>query len=182
MPVARRALTALAVASLLVAGCGGNEPETTAATDTPTSSGPTTSEQPPPPITSEPPPPTTPSPEIGTVVTTGDSEFGEMLFDDRGQAIYLFDRERTSTPDCYDECAAAWPPVLSDGTPQAGGAADPALLGTTQRTDGSVQVTYAGHPLYFYANEEPGEVLCHNVFLNGGWWYVVTPEGSSGPI
>jgi predicted lipoprotein with Yx(FWY)xxD motif len=174
MPVARTALTALTlVTSLLVAGCGGDEPETTAATDTPTSSGATTS---------EPPPPTTPSPAIGTVVTTGDSEFGEMLFDDRGQAIYLFDRERTSSPDCYDECAAAWPPVLTDGTPQAAGAAEPALLGTTQRTDGSVQATYAGHPLYFYANEGPGEVLCHNVFLNGGWWYVVTPEGSSGPI
>lgn len=56
------------------------------------------------------------------------------------------------------------------------------MLGTTQRTDGSLQATYAGHPLYFYANEAPGEVLCHNVFLNGGWWYVVTPEGSSGPI
>jgi predicted lipoprotein with Yx(FWY)xxD motif len=115
------------------------------------------------------------------VVTTGDSEFGVMLFDDRGQAIYLFDRERTSTPDCYDECAAAWPPVVTDGAPQAGGAADPALLGTTQRTDGAVQVTYAGHPLYFYANEGPGEVLCHNVFLNGGLWFVVTPEGGPGP-
>jgi len=174
MPVARTALTALIlVTSLLVAGCGGDEPKTTAVTATPTSSGA---------ATSEPPPPTTPAATIGTVVTTGDSQFGEMLFDDRGQAIYLFDRERTSTPDCYDECAAAWPPVLTDGTPQAAGAAQPALLGTTRRTDGSVQATYAGHPLYFYANEGPGEVLCHNVFLNGGRWYVVTPEGSSGPI
>ena len=174
MPVSRTALIALVlVTGLLVAGCGGNEPETTVATDTPTSSGPSTSELP---------SPTAPSPAIGTVVTTGDSEFGAMLFDDRGQAIYLFARETTSTPDCYEECAAAWPPVLTDGAPQAGGAAEPALLGTTQRTDGSVQVTYAGHPLYFYANEGPGEVLCHNVFLNDGYWYVVTPEGSSGPV
>jgi hypothetical protein len=44
-----------------------------------------------------------------------------------------------------------------------------------------VQVTYAGHPLYLYANEGPGEVLCHNVFLNGGLWLVVTPEGGPGP-
>ncbi len=72
--------------------------------------------------------------------------------------------------------------MLTDGTPQAGGAADAVLLVTTRRTDGSVQVTYADHPLYFYENEGPGEVLCHNVFLNGGRWYVVTPEGSSGPI
>jgi predicted lipoprotein with Yx(FWY)xxD motif len=174
MRVARTSLAALTfVTCLLVAGCGGDEPETTAATHTPTSSAA---------VTSEPSPPTTPPPALGTVVTTGDSEFGTMLFDDRGQAIYLFDRERTSTPDCYDECATAWPPVLTDGTPQAAGAAGQALLGTSQRTDGSVQVTYAGHPLYFYAHEGPGEVLCHDVFLNGGTWYVVTPEGGPGPV
>ncbi len=176
VPVARKALTALAlVTGLVVAGCGGAEPRTTAATDTPTPSASPTSSQPAP--SSTPPPP----PATGTVVTTGDSEFGVMLFDDRGQAIYLFDRETTSTPDCYDQCAAAWPPVITDGAPQVGGAANPALLGTTQRTDGSLQVTYAGDPLYFYANEEPGEVLCHNVFLNGGLWFVVTPEGGPAP-
>jgi predicted lipoprotein with Yx(FWY)xxD motif len=176
VPAAAQALTALAlVAGLVIAGCGEEESPSgpTAATDTPTSSVSPTTPQPAP---STPPPLAT-----GTVVTTGDSEFGTMLFDDRGQAIYLFDRERTNTPDCYDECAAAWPPVVTDGAPQAGGAADPALLGTTQRTDGAVQVTYAGHPLYFYANEEPGQVLCHNVFLNGGLWFVLTPEGGPGP-
>jgi len=178
VPVAHKTLTALAlVTGLVVAGCGEEKLESgvtaTAATDPPT-----TSASPP---TSEPAPSTTPPPATDTVVTTGDSEFGVMLFDDRGQAIYLFDRERTSTPECYDQCAAAWPPVVTDGAPQAGGAADPALLGTTQRTDGSVQVTYAGHPLYFYANEEPGEVLCHNVFLNGGLWFVVTAQGGPGP-
>ena len=175
VPLSRTALTALALATgLLVAGCGGDEPGTTAATDTVTSTAPSTS---------EPSAPTSPSPSTstGTAVTTGDSEFGVMLFDSRGQAIYLFDRERTSTPDCYDECATAWPPVLTDGPPQAEGAADSALLGTTRRTDGTLQVTYAGHPLYTYANEGPGEVLCHDVFLNGGWWYVVTPEGDPGP-
>jgi predicted lipoprotein with Yx(FWY)xxD motif len=182
MAAARTALTALALAtSLLVAGCGGDEPETTAASDAPTSTRPSTSEPPAPTTTTAAPAPA-PAPGPGTVITTGDSEFGVMLFDDRGQAIYLFDRETTSSPDCYDECATAWPPVLADGTPQVGGAADPALLGTTQRTDGTVQVTYADHPLYTYANEGPGEVRCHNVFLNNGWWYVVTPAGSSGPI
>ena len=174
MPVARKALTTLAlVTGLVVVGCGGDEAGTTAATDASTSSAS--------PTIVELEPSSTPPLATDTVVTTGDSEFGVMLFDDRGQAIYLFDRERTSTPDCYDECAAAWPPVVTDGAPQAGGAADPALLGTTLRTDGSLQVTYAGHPLYFYANEGPGEVLCHNVILNGGLWLVVTPEGGPGP-
>ena len=68
-----------------------------------------------------------------------------MLFDDTGQAIYLFDIEKTPTPECYDACAEAWPPVLTDGAPVAAGGARADLLGTSPRTDGSMQVTYAGH-------------------------------------
>ncbi|SNR42728.1 Predicted lipoprotein with conserved Yx(FWY)xxD motif [Haloechinothrix alba] len=119
--------------------------------------------------------------DTGTLVTTEDSEFGEMLFDGRGQAIYLFDRETSSEPECYDACAAAWPPVLTDGAPRAGGDAEDDLLGTTERADGSVQVTYAGRPLYFYADEDPGEVKCHNVDEYGGLWLVVTPGGEAAP-
>lgn len=117
----------------------------------------------------------------GTTVTTGDSEFGVMLFDDRNQAIYLFDAETDSTPACYEDCAADWPPVLTDGDPQAAGQLRGDLLGTTQRSDGSTQVTYGGHPLYFYAHEGPGQVLCHNVEDYGGTWLVVTPEGTPAP-
>jgi predicted lipoprotein with Yx(FWY)xxD motif len=117
----------------------------------------------------------------GTTVTTADSEFGVMLFDDRNQAIYLFDAEVDDTPACYDECAADWPPVLTDGDPQAAGAVQGNLLGTTQRSDGTIQVTYGGHPLYFYAHEGPGQVLCHDVDEYGGTWLVVTPEGAPAP-
>lgn len=127
----------------------------------------------------------TPEPEDevadGTVITSGDSQFGEMLFDTNDQAIYMFDVEQTSTPECYDDCAIAWPPVLTDGTPQADGNLDPDLLGTTERSDGSIQVTYNDHPLYYYAHEAPGEVKCHNVDLNGGLWYVVQPDGDPAP-
>jgi predicted lipoprotein with Yx(FWY)xxD motif len=117
----------------------------------------------------------------GTTVTTADSEFGVMLFDDRNQAIYLFDAEADDTPACYDECAADWPPVLTDGPPQGAGAVQGDLLGTTQRSDGTTQVTYGGHPLYFYAHEDPGQVLCHDVDEYGGTWLVVTPEGAPAP-
>lgn len=113
-----------------------------------------------------------------TEITTGSSDFGPMLFDARGQAIYLFAKERTSVPECYGACATAWPPVLADGAPQSGGEARPALLGTTTREDGSTQVTYAGHPLYYYAHEGPGQVLCHGVREFGGLWLVVTPSGA----
>jgi predicted lipoprotein with Yx(FWY)xxD motif len=100
-----------------------------------------------------------------------------MLFDASGQAIYLFDKERTGAPACYGACAKAWPPVLTEGRPQGVGDVRARLLGTTKRKDGSLQVTYGGHPLYFYAHEGKNEVLCHNVAEFGGLWLVVTPAG-----
>ncbi len=100
-----------------------------------------------------------------------------MLFDKSGQAIYLFDKETTNTPECYGACATAWPPVLTKSPPVASGAVRDALLGSTRRKDGSQQVTYDGHPLYFYVNDASDEVSCHNVSEYGGVWLVVTPSG-----
>jgi predicted lipoprotein with Yx(FWY)xxD motif len=125
-------------------------------------------------------PPLEALPNLG--ITADDSDYGTMLFDERGQAIYLFDKETSATPACYGDCAAAWPPVLTEGTPEADGDVDGVLLGTTEREDGSLQVTYNGHPLYFYADEDPGEVLCHDVDDFGGTWLVVTPEGDAAPV
>jgi predicted lipoprotein with Yx(FWY)xxD motif len=71
--------------------------------------------------------------------------------------------------------------VLTEGPPEADGDVDPTLLSTTERDDGSLQVTYNGHPLYFYNSEGPGEVLCHDVDDYGGTWLVVTPEGDAAP-
>lgn len=128
------------------------------------------------------PPTTEPAPAPGTTITTAGSEFGEVLFDGAGQAIYLFDQEPTATPVCYDECAVAWPPVLTDGTPVAAEGVDADALGTTPRTDGSVQVTYGGHPLYFYAHEGPNEVRCHNVRGFDGLWFALSPAGEAAPF
>ena len=104
-----------------------------------------------------------------------------MLFDTTGQAIYLFDKETSSAPACYTACAVAWPPVLTDGPPTASGEVKQSLLGTTKRTDGSTQVTYGGHPLYYYAHEGKNEVKCHNITGFGGLWLVVTPTGDAAP-
>ena len=112
---------------------------------------------------------------------TADSPFGTMLYDTSGQAIYLFDAERGTRPKCYDECAAAWPPVLTTGEPRAKGRVRSDLLGTTRRSHGATQVTYAGHPLYFYAHEGKYQVLCHNIQEYGGTWLVVQPDGDPGP-
>ena len=117
----------------------------------------------------------------GTTITVADSDFGSMLFDSKKQAIYIFERDRDGETVCYDECAEAWPPVFTKGKPKAGEGVKASLLGTVKRRDGKLQVTYADRPLYFYAHEEPGEVRCHNVNLNGGLWWVVGANGKRRP-
>jgi predicted lipoprotein with Yx(FWY)xxD motif len=110
-----------------------------------------------------------------------DSDFGPMLFDSSKQAIYVFERDRRNESVCYGDCAKAWPPVLSAGAPAAGDGVRPSLLGTIKRRGGRRQVTYAGRPLYFYAHEDAGQVLCHNVNLNGGFWWAVGADGKARP-
>jgi predicted lipoprotein with Yx(FWY)xxD motif len=117
----------------------------------------------------------------GTTITLRDSDFGPMLFDSNKQAIYVFERDGRDKTACYGECADAWPPVYSEGPPQAANGVKATLLGTIGRRDGRKQVTYAGKPLYFYAHEDPGEVLCHNVNLNGGLWWAVGADGKPRP-
>ncbi len=159
-------MVTLAAVAQLLAGCGGDSVSSDAA---PTKAPPAK-----PPATS---PPTVAT--QGLLITTAGSDFGTMLFDRVGQAIYLFDKEKTNAAECYGACAKAWPPVLTNGAPQGSQQVRPNLLGTTQRTDGTTQVTYAGHPLYYYAHESPRQVLCHNVVEFGGRWLVVTPEGTA---
>ena len=71
--------------------------------------------------------------------------------------------------------------MLTDGAPAASAGVSAELLGTTPRTDGTTQVTYAGHPLYFYANEGKNVVLCHDVLEFGGLWLAVTASGEPVP-
>jgi predicted lipoprotein with Yx(FWY)xxD motif len=113
----------------------------------------------------------------GTTVVLGDSQFGRILFDSKRQAIYIFEHDEENKSNCYGDCAEAWPPVFTDGEPRGGKGVDRSLLGTTKRRDGKLQVTYAGKPLYYYAHEGPREVKCHNVNLNGGFWWVLGPNG-----
>jgi predicted lipoprotein with Yx(FWY)xxD motif len=117
----------------------------------------------------------------GTTVTLADSQFGRILYDSKKQAIYIFERDKENESKCYGDCAAAWPPVFTNGEPRAGKGIDRSVLGTTRRRDGKLQVTYAGKPLYYYAHEGPGEVKCHNVNLNGGYWWVIGPNGERRP-
>jgi predicted lipoprotein with Yx(FWY)xxD motif len=113
----------------------------------------------------------------GRTIKVVDSQFGAVVADRAGEALYLFDAEKTTRPACYGACAAAWPPVLAKGEPIAGRGLRAHLLGTTRRRDGRVQVTYRDRPLYYYVHDTPGRILCHDVFEYGGTWLVVAPDG-----
>jgi predicted lipoprotein with Yx(FWY)xxD motif len=107
-----------------------------------------------------------------------ESAFGRVLFDANGQVVYAFENDRRNRSNCTsEECVEAWPPVLTRQQPSAGAGVEVRLLGTIRRSDGTLQVTYDGRPLYFYEHEGPGEIKCHNVELHGGVWWVVTPRG-----
>lgn len=119
--------------------------------------------------------------QVGRTVKVVPSRFGRILADARGQAVYLFAKEKRGRSECYGACARAWPPVLTKGRPRAGRGAKASLLGTTRRRDGTRQVTYRGRPLYYYVDDRPGRVLCHNVSEFGGLWLVVRPNGRPAP-
>ena len=111
-----------------------------------------------------------------------DSRFGQVLVDGQGRALYLFAADTTSASTCYDACATAWPPLLTDkgAKVDAMHAATAVLTGTTTRRDGTVQVTYNGHPLYYFQGDtQPGQITCQAVVNFGAAWYVVDPKGNA---
>ena len=177
MPHRRLSLTLTVITALLFATACGGSPTTDESAE---ATQPSTSTSTPETTPASPSPSSAPA-ATGIAITTAGSDFGTMLFDQPGQAIYLFEKETAGLPECYGDCAAAWPPVLTTGAPQAAGETRADLLGTVPRDDGSTQVTYAGHPLYYYAHEGPGQVLCHDVVEFGGRWLVVTPGGTPAP-
>jgi len=112
----------------------------------------------------------------GSEVEVTDSEYGEILVDSDGRTLYAFDKETTDRSECFGACAEAWPPFYTEGEPQAGSGVKQGLLGTTDH-EGKDLVTYNGHPLYYYVDEGPNEVLCQGVDEFGGLWLVVDPGG-----
>lgn len=106
----------------------------------------------------------------GTAVDLGSTSLGDVLVDSDGRTLYMFDSDTQGADStCYDQCASAWPPLLTDGDPVAGDGVDAGMLGTAQRTDGTTQVTYDGWPLYYWAQDSAaGDVNGQGV--NGVWW------------
>jgi len=115
----------------------------------------------------------------GTQIQVGSSRLGQILVDSNGRTVYLFLADSGTTSNCNSAaCVQYWPPVLTAGAPVAGAGADAMLLGTTQRKDGRTQVTYGGHPLYYFiTDKKPGDVTGQGINGFGAPWYVVSPSG-----
>ena len=107
------------------------------------------------------------------------TSLGKVLVDARGHTVYLFEADKGRRSSCYGQCAAAWPPFLTAAAPLAGAGVKPSLLGTTKRRDGKLQVMYAGHPLYFFAEDtRAGQTRGEGIEHFGGGWYVVASSGA----
>ena len=114
----------------------------------------------------------------GIVSAASVGGLGTILVDSAGRTLYDFHKDKGSTSACYGACAAAWPPLLTKGNPQAQGPADRSMLGTTKRKDGTVQVTYNGRPLYTYLGDQnPGEANGNDIDQFGAEWYALQPNG-----
>lgn len=104
---------------------------------------------------------------------------GKFLVGAQGRTIYLFEADKSDTSTCAGACAAAWPPVSVSGSPQAGSGVDQALLGTVKRDDGTMQLTYNRHPLYYFAADTAaGQDHGQGSKEFGAGWYVVSAQGS----
>jgi predicted lipoprotein with Yx(FWY)xxD motif len=114
----------------------------------------------------------------GTTVKIASSSLGRILVDSRGVALYDFPKDRGTVSSCYGACAALWPPLLTTGKPVAGPGVKASLLGTTKRSDGKLEVTYNGHPLYYFVSDrKPGQLSGQGLNQFGDPWWVLSPSG-----
>jgi predicted lipoprotein with Yx(FWY)xxD motif len=120
----------------------------------------------------------TAAPTAGTTVKIAKSPFGRILVDANGRTLYDFQPDLHGASTCYGACAALWPPLTTTGKPHAGSGVAPSLLGTTRRSDGKVEVTYGGHPLYYYvADTRSGQTTGQGLNQFGAPWWVISAAG-----
>ena len=111
-------------------------------------------------------------------VETHQSRYGTIAVDGRGFTLYAFTRDGTGKSTCYGACAAAWPPFLVSSRPLAGTGIQDSRLGTRRRTDGRLQATLLGRPLYYYVGDRNAyDIFCQNVREFGGDWLILRPSG-----
>jgi len=167
------AIAALAlIAMLAIAGCGSSDDGSGSggggygSGDGSTATATTASSEP------------TSSATAAIVSATTVPELGKVIVDAEGFTLYDFHKDKGGESACYGACAQVWPPLLSAGKPQAGEGAMASKLGTTKRKDGTLQVTYAGWPLYTYeADKKPGDANGNDIDSFGAEWYALLPNG-----
>jgi predicted lipoprotein with Yx(FWY)xxD motif len=114
----------------------------------------------------------------GTMVKLANSPVGRILVDSKGITLYDFPPDKGTTSVCYGACAALWPPLTTHGKPIAGPGVRASLLGTTKRSDGKLEVTYGGHPLYYFVSDrKPGQTTGQGINQFGGPWWVLSAAG-----
>lgn len=164
------ALAAVGAAALIVAGCGSGKKAsaTSAASPAPAS-------------TQASAPASTPAAAQGTSIAVKHAgKLGTVLAaGPKRMTVYLFEADKGAASACSGACASAWPPVTTSGAPVAAHGAVTADLGTTRRSDGTMQVTYKGHPLYYFVKDkDSGDAYGEGVKGFGASWYVLKPNGS----
>ncbi len=159
-----RGVAAVIGVALLAAGCGSssssNTPSTSAAASSPSTSSTTAA--------------------AGGAIGTTKARDGTYLTGASGRALYLWVADTNGKSSCSGACAQAWPPLTTTGTPSASGGAISADLGTITRAEGTKQVTYKGHPLYYFAGD-PGAGTTTGQGSNqfGAKWWLVAPSGAA---
>jgi predicted lipoprotein with Yx(FWY)xxD motif len=111
-------------------------------------------------------------------VKAANSKLGHIIVDSKGRTLYVFEKDRNHRSACYGPCATYWPPLLTHGTPKVAAGAKHSLVGWVRRTNGSQQVTYAGHPLYRYVGDtRAGQTTGEGLTDFGAGWDAITPAG-----
>lgn len=163
----KTALNAAVVgAALLVAACGGSGTSTSTSANGRYPS-----------VTSS--PAGAPEPPAASTVALRNSQLGQILVDGNGKTLYLFEADKPNTSNCYGDCATVWPPLIASGMPVAGAGVNQSLLTTTKRKDGSVEVVYNGHPLYYFVTDkQAGDTTGQGISSFGADWYVLSAAGT----
>jgi predicted lipoprotein with Yx(FWY)xxD motif len=167
-------LAVLGASALLAAGCGSSKSSssTSAASAYPAESEKST--------TAATTPATTAAASGVTVTVKHASKLGTILAaGPKKLTVYMFEGDKGAASSCSGACASVWPPVTSKGAATAAGVANSADLGTITRADGTTQVTYKGHPLYFFAKDkDSGDAYGEGINGFGASWYVIAPSGA----
>ncbi len=165
------------IVATLLAGCGSSSKSSSNPTATAAAQATSTAS-----ATSSTPAATSSTPAAeGASVTTKHNKLGAILAaGPKKLTVYLFEADTGTTSSCTGACATVWPPVTTSGHPRASGGAASRLLGTVKRPGGTMQVTYKGHPLYYYTQDSSkGQTNGEGSKGFGGDWYLVQPTGAN---